>query len=163
MKKTKTFLIIAYFASFFLQACGNSENLESEKSPQNTDNNEFEYSQALKLKDSLRTTWGIDEVVIAIDLNDDGKKEEFVATSGCSAGYFYSLFTKQEGKWKLISEKEEIPNGTAPSVTILKEIHDGWHDFFTFQGSRNQSINEFTYTWNGTSYVLKAENQQKID
>ncbi len=158
MKKNKLFLLIAFMAIFSFHSCMNSDNSTSD-STQSIENQNSEYQLAHNMKDSLRTEWGIDEVVIAIDLNDDGKKEEFIAISGCSAGYFYSLFTNENGNWKLISEKEEIPNGTAPSVTVLKERHEGWHDFSTFQGSRNQSINEFYYTWNGTAYVLKEQKE----
>lgn len=160
MPKNKNHFVAAFVAILFFTSCLNSYNSKSKETIKNKNS---EYEHALSSTDSLRNAWRIDEVKIEIDLNDDGKKEEFIAISGCSAGYFYSLFTNENGNWKLISEKEEIPNGTAPSVSVLKETHKGWHDFSTFQGSRNQSINEFTYTWNGTIYVLKIENQQRID
>ena len=130
---------------------------------ESTDNSKFdpnlEYDVVLKAQDSAMANFEWPKKH-EIDLNDDGKKELFLAAEGYSRGANYVLYTSENSKWKNICGAETIA-GSHNEIEVLATKNNGWHDFKAIQASGREGIIESYYTWNGSVYILK--DQKEVD
>lgn len=84
-----------------------------------------------------------------------------MAISGYARGCTFVIFENNNGVWSQISD--EIEEAHHPLYLLKKKKH-GWHDFKTFVpawGSGGAEVWVFTYTWNGTKYILKNQKDGK--
>ena len=160
IKNLKIIGAIVCTSSLFL-SCSNSdshvENADSLKLDSISPKPALEYNAVIKAHDSLLLTFSW-PAKHALDLNDDGTNEEFLAIEGYSRGMGYALFCKENKSWKLISGDESIASGHL-GINKLDKINTGWHDFVALQPSGRDGIIESYYSWNGQKYILKEQKE----
>lgn len=155
--------VICVFAFNACSSATSSDNKAKADSSLNesTDNSRFdpnlEYDLVLKAQDSTMadSEWPRKH---ELDLNDDGKKEVFLACEAYSRGANYALYTNESGKWKNISGSETVA-GSHNEIEKLDTKNNGWHDFKAIQASGRDGMIESWYSWNGSGYVLKDQKE----
>ncbi len=96
-----------------------------------------------------------------VNLRNEKDYELLMTISGYARGCTFVIFDNKDDAWLQISD--EVEQAHHP-LHILRSKKEGWHDFETFVpawGSGGAEVWVFTYTWNGTKYVLKNQKDGK--
>jgi len=169
MRYNILFKIAVSILAIAISACGSSNSKKNEAtsdssklsgSETNADPS-LEYQSVLKAQDSTMADFQWPRKH-EIDLNDDGQKEVFLATSGYSRGADYALYTKEKEVWKNITGAETVA-GSHNEIVKLDAKNKGWHDFKTLQASGRDGMIVSDYTWDGSKYVLKDQKEVSMD